>query len=62
MRFRSPLALCLLASLASASSLQAADEPQAERKKLIQRVQEQLDVAIAGPKRRKSERLNSRSG
>ncbi|MFN9591724.1 MAG: hypothetical protein ACK56G_03330, partial [Pirellulaceae bacterium] len=50
MRFRYPLALCLLANLASAPGLLASDEPQVERKRLIQRVQEQLEVAIADAK------------
>lgn len=50
MRFRYSLAMCLLASLASAPGLLASDEPQAERKRLMQRVQEQLEVAIADAK------------
>lgn len=50
MRFHFPLALCLLANLVSGPSLLASDEPHAERKRLIQRVQEQLDVAVADAK------------
>lgn len=50
MRFHFPLALCLLANLVSGPSLLASDEPHAERKRLIQRVQEQLEVAIADAK------------
>jgi hypothetical protein len=50
MRFHFPLALCLLANLAFGPGLLASDQPQAERKKLIQRVQEQLEVAIADAK------------
>jgi len=50
MRFRYSLALCLLANLAAAPGLLAADETQAERKRLMQRVQEQLEVAIADAK------------
>ena len=50
MRFHFPLALCLLANLVSGPSLLASDEPLAERKRLIQRVQEQLEVAVADAK------------
>ncbi|MFM8325650.1 MAG: hypothetical protein ACKN9U_12375 [Pirellulaceae bacterium] len=50
MRFHFPLALYLLANLVSGPSLLASDEPHAERKRLIQRVQEQLEVAIADAK------------
>jgi hypothetical protein len=50
MRFHFPLALCLLTNLVSGPSLLASDEPHAERKRLIQRVQEQLEVAVADAK------------